>query len=36
VRSVGDEVTAEVIRKYIEYQVHEDDSIQLNMFNSTP
>jgi len=36
VRSVGDEVTAEVIRKYIEYQVHEDDSIQLNMVNSTP
>ena len=36
VRSVGDKVTADVIRKYIEYQVHEDDSIQLNMFNSTP
>ena len=36
VRSVGDKVTADVIRKYIEYQVHEDDSIQFNMFNSTP
>jgi len=34
VRSVGDNVTAEIIRKYIEYQTHEDDSIQLNMFDS--
>ena len=33
VRSVGDQVTAEVIRHYIEYQAHEDDSIQLKMFN---
>ncbi len=32
VRSVGDRVTADVIRKYIEYQTHEDDSIQLRMF----
>jgi putative transposase len=32
VRSVGDEVTADVIRKYIEYQTHEDNSKQLNMF----
>jgi putative transposase len=32
-RSVGDKVTAEVIRKYIEYQAHEDDSNQLNMFS---
>ena len=31
VRSVGDTVTAEVIRKYIEYQTH-DDSLQLRMF----
>ena len=31
-RSVGDEVTAEIIRRYIEYQTHEDDSNQLNMF----
>ena len=36
VRSVGDEVTADVIRKYIEYQAHEDDSIQLNMFDNSP
>ena len=34
VRSVGDRVTADIIRKYIEYQTHENDSIQLNMFNS--
>ena len=33
VRSVGDKVTADIIRKYIEYQTHEDDSIQLKMFN---
>ena len=32
VRSVGDKVTADIIRKYIEYQAHEDDSIQSNMF----
>ena len=35
VRSVGDKVTADVIRKYIEYQTHEDDSIQLNMFDNS-
>ena len=34
VRSVGDKVTADIIRKYIEYQTHEDDSIQLNMFDN--
>jgi len=34
VRSVGDKVTADIIRKYIEYQAHEDDSIQLNMFDN--
>jgi putative transposase len=32
VRSVGDEVTADIIRRYIEYQTHEDDSVQLKMF----
>jgi putative transposase len=32
VRSVGDEVTAEMIRRYIEYQTHEDNSTQLKMF----
>jgi len=36
VRSVGDKVTADIIRKYIEYQAHADDSIQLNMFDSSP
>jgi len=36
VRSVGDKVTADIIRKYIAYQTHEDDSIQLNMFDSSP
>ena len=36
VRSVGDEVTADIIRKYIEYQVYEDDSTQLNMFDNSP
>jgi|SRR3989339_1717341 len=32
VRSVGDEVTADIIRRYIEYQNHEDDSNQLSLF----
>ena len=32
VRSVGDKVTAEIIRKYIEYQNHENNSSQLKMF----
>ena len=32
VRSVGDKVTADVIRRYIEYQTHEVDSSQLRMF----
>ncbi len=36
VRSVGDKVTADIIRRYIEYQTHEDDSIQLNMFDNSP
>ena len=35
VRSVGGRVTADIIRKYIEYQAHEDDSIQLNMFDNS-
>ena len=33
VRSVGDNVIADVIRKYIEYQTHEEDSLQLRMFD---
>jgi putative transposase len=32
VRSVGDKVTADIIRKYIEYQSHENNSSQLKMF----
>jgi len=35
VRSVGDKVTADIIRKYIEYQTHEDDSKQLHMFDTS-
>ena len=34
VRSVGDKVTADIIRKYIEYQTHEGDPIRLNMFDN--
>lgn len=33
VRSVGDEVTAEVIRKYIQYQKQAKTSFQLPMFD---
>ena len=36
VRSVGDKVTADIIRKYLKYQAHEDDSIQLDMFDNSP
>ena len=32
VRSVGDKVTADIIRKYIEYQTHEENSLQLRIF----
>src|SRR4030067_17195 len=32
VRSVGDKVTADIIRRYIEYQNHEDDYNQLSLF----
>ena len=35
VRSVGDKVTADIIRKYIEYQTHEEDSLQLYMFEKS-
>jgi putative transposase len=34
VRSVGDKVTAGIIRKYIEYQNHENNSMQLPMFEN--
>ena len=33
VRSVGDKVTTDIIRKYIEYQTHEENSLQLHMFD---
>jgi len=32
VRSLGDKVTADIIRRYIEYQTHEEDFLQLRMF----
>jgi putative transposase len=32
VRSVGDKVTADIIRKYIEYQTCQDETSQLKMF----
>ena len=32
VRSAGDKVTADIIQKYIEYQIHEQNSLQLRMF----
>lgn len=35
VRSVGDKVTADVIRKYIQYQEQESDPEQLRMFENT-
>lgn len=35
VRSVGDKVIADIIRKYIEYQTHEENSSQLKMFETT-
>ena len=35
VRSVGDKVTAEIIRRYIEYQTHEADPLQLRMFENS-
>ena len=35
VRSVGDNVTADIIRKYIKYQSHEDNPSQLTMFDKS-
>ena len=35
VRSVGDKVTADVIRKYIQYQKQENNPEQLRMFEKT-
>ena len=34
VRSIGDKVTDDIIRKYIEYQTQEENSFQLNMFET--
>jgi len=31
VRSVGDKVTSDIIRKYIKYQAHDGNSLQLRM-----
>ena len=33
VRSIGDKVTAEVIKKYIQYQKQEDKPSQMKMFD---
>jgi len=35
VRSVGDKVTADIIRKYIKYQTHEIQASQLKMFEKS-
>ena len=35
VRSVGDKVTTDIIRKYIEYQTHEENSLQLHMLEKS-
>ena len=35
VRSVGDKVTADIIRKYIEYQINKQHSLQLRMFEKS-
>ena len=35
VRSVGDQVTTDIIRKYIEYLTHEEHSLQLSMFEQS-
>jgi len=34
--SVGNKVTADIIRRYIEYQTHIDDPVQLRMFDNSP
>jgi len=36
VRSVGDKVTADIIRQYIKYQKHEQNPFQLHMFEKKP
>ena len=35
VRSVGDKDTGDLIRKCIEYQIHEETSLQLSMFEKS-
>ncbi|MFC1910666.1 hypothetical protein ACFLXC_05210 [Chloroflexota bacterium] len=34
VRSAGDNVIADIIRKYIEYQTNEENASQLKMFEN--
>ena len=34
VRAVGDEVTSDVIRRYIEYHEHQQDVVQLSLWES--
>ena len=34
VRAVGDEVTGDVIRRYIEYHKHHQDTIQLSLWDN--
>ena len=34
VRAVGDEVTSEVIRRYIEYHEHQQDVVQLSLWDN--
>jgi putative transposase len=36
IRRVVDKVTTDIIRRYFEYQAHENDSVQLNMFDNSP
>jgi putative transposase len=35
VRSAGDKGTADIIRKYMEYQTHEENSLQLHMLEKS-
>ena len=34
VRAVGDEVTSDVIRRYIEYHKHQQDAVQLSLWDN--
>ena len=35
VRAVGDEVTADVIRRYIEYHEHQQGAVQLSLWDNS-